>query len=76
MKKYLIKVNGNQYEVEVEEVKVESAAATSAPVKAAPAAPASLCISVTCGTVPHIFFLALADHSSECSPIGDEGVIG
>ncbi|HOV28206.1 MAG TPA: biotin/lipoyl-binding protein [Pseudobacteroides sp.] len=41
MKKYLIKVNGNQYEVEVEEVKVESAAATSAPVKAAPAAPAS-----------------------------------
>ena len=41
MKKYLIKVNGNQYEVEVEEVKVESAAVASTPVKAAPAAPAA-----------------------------------
>ncbi len=45
MKKYLIKVNGNQYEVEVEEVKSEESAqpvkaaapATAAP-KAAPAA--------------------------------------
>jgi glutaconyl-CoA/methylmalonyl-CoA decarboxylase subunit gamma len=38
MKKFLIKVNGNQYEVEVEEVKIEGAApqAVSAP-KAAPA---------------------------------------
>ncbi len=42
MKKYMIKVNGNQYEVEVEEVKVESAAPSVAPVKAASvAAPAA-----------------------------------
>lgn len=46
MKKYMIKVNGNQYEVEVEEVKVDMAAQVlSEPVKAAPvsatAAPAS-----------------------------------
>ncbi|MCX8130212.1 MAG: biotin/lipoyl-binding protein [Clostridia bacterium] len=46
MKKFLIKVNGNQYEVEVEEVKVEGAApqaAKAAPVSApvAPAAPAA-----------------------------------
>lgn len=52
MKKYLIKVNGNQYEVEVEEVKSGSAvvqpassvstpAFAPAPVKAAPAAPAA-----------------------------------
>ena len=39
MKKFLIKVNGNQYEVEVEEVKVENVAAkTVEPVKAAPIA--------------------------------------
>ncbi|HEY9061792.1 MAG TPA: biotin/lipoyl-containing protein [Pseudobacteroides sp.] len=47
MKKYMIKVNGNQYEVEVEEVKVDMAAQVlsepvkAAPVSAAPAAPAS-----------------------------------
>ncbi len=50
MKKYLIKVNGNQYEVEVEEVKTESAVSqpvssvsspAPAPVKAAPTAPAA-----------------------------------
>lgn len=43
MKKFLIKVNGNQYEVEVEEVKSEGAAVSAAPeVKAqAPAAPAA-----------------------------------
>lgn len=48
MKKFLIKVNGNQYEVEVEEVRTEGAqkpakeapAAQAAPVQAAPAAPA------------------------------------
>lgn len=39
MKKFLIKVNGNQYEVEVEEVKGVSAPAytSAAPVQAAPA---------------------------------------
>jgi biotin carboxyl carrier protein len=52
MKKYLIKVNGNQYEVEVEEVKaagevsqpassVSAPTPAPAPVKAAPAAPAA-----------------------------------
>ncbi len=46
MKKYLIKVNGNQYEVEVEEVKTENAAPQpaariAAPAPAAPAAPAA-----------------------------------
>jgi len=38
MKKYLIKVNGTQYEVEVEEVKaVEAAKENAVPVKTAPA---------------------------------------
>ena len=43
MKKFLIKVNGNQYEVEVEEVRNGAAAQPAAEVKAAPvqvAAPA------------------------------------
>jgi len=42
----------------------------------APAAPASDCISVTCGTVPQMFRLPSADHSSDHSPMVDEGVIG
>ena len=42
----------------------------------APAAPASDCISMTRGTVPHTFFLPKALHSSACSPIFDDGVIG
>jgi hypothetical protein len=42
----------------------------------APAAPASLCISITCGTMPQMFFWPLADHSSASSPIVDDGVIG
>ena len=42
----------------------------------APDAPPSDCISITVGTVPHRFFCPLADHSSENSPILEEGVIG
>jgi biotin carboxyl carrier protein len=38
MKKFLIKVNGNQYEVEVEEIRDGAAVETSAPVQSAPAA--------------------------------------
>lgn len=54
---------------------VASAPACSAPCTA-PAAPPSDCISATCGTVPHRFGVAAAAHSSACSPIADEGVIG
>ena len=42
----------------------------------APAAPASLCISTTVGTVPQTFGLPLLAHSSASSAIGDAGVIG
>ncbi len=42
----------------------------------APAAPASDCISTTRGTVFQMFFLPCADHSSDHSPMLDEGVIG
>ena len=42
----------------------------------APAAPASLCISTTVGTVPQTFALPLLAHSSASSAIGDAGVIG
>ena len=41
-----------------------------------PAAPPSLCISTTSGTVPHRFLMPCADQASEYSPIGEEGVIG
>ena len=54
---------------------VESAPACKAP-WTAPAAPPSLCISITCGTLPHRFSFPSADHWSAHSPIGDEGVIG
>ncbi len=54
---------------------VVSAPACSAPCTA-PEAPPSDCISVTCGTVPQMFFLPCADHSSAHSPMLDEGVIG
>ncbi len=54
---------------------VVSAPVCSAP-WTAPEAPPSLCISITVGTVPQIFFLPKADHSSAHSPILDEGVIG
>ena len=57
MKKFLIKVNGNQYEVEVEEVKVENVkAAVESPKPAVPAATpvpkptAQSSISTTAGT--------------------------
>ncbi len=42
----------------------------------APAAPPSLCISVTDGIVPQRFVLPTDAHSSESSPIPEEGVIG
>ncbi len=42
----------------------------------APAAPASLCISTTLGTVPQTFGRSRLDHSSDSSAIGEDGVIG
>ena len=42
----------------------------------APAAPASDCISVTCTVCPKIFSLPSVAHSSTCSGITDDGVIG
>ena len=54
---------------------VASAPAWSAP-WTAPAAPPSLCISITCGTAPHVLGTPAADHVSDSSPIGDAGVIG
>ena len=54
---------------------VVRAPACSAP-WTAPAAPPSDCISVTCGTVPQMFFMPLADHSSAHSPMLEEGVMG
>ena len=42
----------------------------------APAAPASLCISTTSGTVPKMFFRPAAAQASGSSPKPDEGVIG
>jgi hypothetical protein len=54
---------------------VVSAPACSEPCTA-PAAPASLCISMTCGTMPQMFFWPAADQASASSPIVDDGVIG
>ena len=42
----------------------------------APAAPPSLCISMTVGTVPHTLGRWWLDHSSASSAIVDDGVIG
>src|SRR4029078_8193547 len=42
----------------------------------APAAPPSLCISVTEGTVPQTFRSPSADHWSAHSPMDDDGVMG
>ena len=42
----------------------------------APAAPPSDCIWTTSGTMPQTLRRPWADHSSENSPIGEEGVIG
>ena len=59
-----------------EAVKVaESAPPCSAPCRA-PAAPPSLCISMTTGTLPQMFRRRCAAHSSQCSAIGEAGVIG
>ena len=54
---------------------VASAPACSAPCTA-PAAPASLCISITCGTAPQTFGSPAAAQASASSPIGEAGVIG
>ena len=54
---------------------VLSAPPWSAPCMA-PAAPASDCISMTLGIVPHTFFSFSADHSSASSAIVELGVIG
>jgi hypothetical protein len=54
---------------------VANAPFCSAPCSA-PAAPASDCISTTSGTSPHKLGRSAADQSSECSAIGDAGVIG
>ena len=53
----------------------ERAPACNAPCTA-PAAPPSLCISITLGTSPNIFFVPIADHSSQNSPMAEDGVIG
>ena len=42
----------------------------------APAAPPSLCISTTEGTLPQTFRFPRLAHSSASSAIGEEGVIG
>jgi hypothetical protein len=42
----------------------------------APAAPPSLCISTTAGTVPQMFGFPADDQASADSPMGDEGVMG
>ena len=54
---------------------VHRAPACSAPCTA-PAAPPSDCISTTRCTAPHTFARPAADHSSDSSPMADEGVIG
>ncbi len=54
---------------------VPSAPFCTAPCRA-PAAPASDCISMTRGTVPHRFGRSWAAQASAHSPIGEAGVIG
>jgi hypothetical protein len=54
---------------------VANAPVCKAPCKA-PATPASLCISITEGTLPQILGSVLFDHASAHSPIGEDGVIG
>ena len=54
---------------------VAKAPACSAPCTA-PMAPASDCISTTRGTTPQRFFLPFVAHSSQSSPIEEEGVMG
>ena len=54
---------------------VVSAPDCSAPCTA-PAAPPSLCISCTTGTLPQMLVRPCADHSSASSAIVEDGVIG
>jgi hypothetical protein len=59
-----------------EAVKVVARAPACKAPCSAPAAPPSLCISITVGTVPQMFFFPLAAHSSAHSPMLDEGEMG
>ena len=54
---------------------VPSAPAATTPWRV-PAAPASLCISTTVGTLPHRFGCPSAAHASAASPMGEAGVMG
>ena len=54
---------------------VASEPACSAP-WSAPAAPPSLCISTTVGTVPQMLVFCSADHWSAHSPMLEDGVMG
>ena len=57
-------------------VKVQVSAPACSEPCTAPAAPASLCISITCGTMPQMFFCPPADQASASSPMVEDGVIG
>src|ERR1051326_4012362 len=59
-----------------EEVNVVASAPPCSAPWIAPAAPPSLCISITRGIDPQRFFLPAEDHSSDHSPIAEEGVMG
>jgi len=54
---------------------VDRAPACRAPCTA-PAAPPSCCISTTVGTCPHRLGICFDAHSSACSAMGEEGVMG
>ena len=54
---------------------VASAPVCSAPCTA-PMAPASDCISTSVTVWPNMFSLPFADHTSVCSAMGEEGVMG
>ena len=59
-----------------EAVKVVAEAPVCSAPWSAPAAPPSLCISTTVGTVPQMLGFCSADHWSAHSPMVEEGVIG
>src|SRR5690554_6747589 len=59
-----------------EAVKVEVSAPPTSEPWTAPAAPASDCISTTRTGCPKMFFLPWAAHSSQNSPMSDDGVMG
>ena len=59
-----------------EAVKVVASAPACSEPCSAPAAPPSLCISITVGTVPHTLGRRSLDHWSASSAIVEDGVIG